>query len=217
MAAIAIVALVPAGSVSAAPQNHHNASVACVAGVPILTVSATQTYTEWDIAIETDTGWQGSVAISAVGLPGSSVNVALPVAARGVRTQDGTGNPPIVQVVPNCVPASTTIPTSTPTVVAATTTSTSTSTSTSTTVARPLPTSPAPPTTVAELLPTTLLVELPPTTVGCERGRDVAEILVVCGSSTVRLPETGVDANFLVAVAVACLMLGCMGAMLRRP
>lgn len=203
-AAIAVVALVPAGSVSAAPQNHHNASVACVAGVPILTVSATQSYTEWDIAIETDTGWESSVAISAVGLPGSSVNVALPVAARGVRTQDGDGNPPIVQVVPNCVPASTTIPTLTPTtstVLAETTTSTPTSTST----------------TVARSLPTTLLVELPPTTVGCEPGRDVAEILVVCGSSTVRLPETGVDANFLVAVAVACLMLGCMGVMLRRP
>ena len=112
-AAIAVVALVPAGSVSAAPEHHHNASVACVAGVPILTVSATQSYTEWDIAIETDTGWESSVAISAVGLPGSSVNVALPVAARGVRTQDGDGNPAIVQTVPNCAPPSTTPPTST--------------------------------------------------------------------------------------------------------
>ena len=173
----------PAGSVSAAPENHHNASVACVAGVPILTVSATQGYTEWDITIETDTGWANSVAISAVGLRGSSVNVALPVAARGVRTQDGDGNPPIVQAVPDCAPLSTTTPTS----------------------------------TVAESPPPTLSVELPPTTVGCDPAPDVAEILVVCGSSTVRLPETGVDANFLVAVGVVFLMLGCMGIMLRRP
>lgn len=198
-AAIAVVALVPTGSVSAAPANHHNASVACVADVPILTVSATQGYTEWDIVIETDTGWASSVAISAVGLPGSSVNVALPVAARGVRTQDGDGNPAIVQAVPNCAPPSTTTPTST-------------------TVARSLPTSPAALTTVAEPgPPPTTVRESAPTIVRCEPGRDVAEILVVCGSSTVRLPETGVDANFLAALAVVFLMLGCMGVMLRRP
>lgn len=149
------------GGASAAPINHHNATVACVLGKAVLTISATQPYREGIDVESIPVGWSTStVQIGEVGAVDESVQIILPVWVRTVRTRDGY-DPAIVLEVPSCYRPPTT-----------------TTTPATTTTAAP-PTSPAttsvPPSTMVQIAGCATISTRPPE---CSRLPDTGQALV---------------------------------------